>query len=89
MSDKPRIVPVIVTDPRVDRLYQVYPAPDGGVWFTGDPIPVPEDDQLRQDLDDVTDWLLLNAPEWAKDHKPFIESAMRLRAAAGLDQEDE
>jgi hypothetical protein len=50
--------------------------------------PVPEDDQLRQDLDLVTDALTFMPRSLAPDLLDFDGAKARLRAAAGLDQED-
>jgi hypothetical protein len=89
-----RLVLVRVTDPRVDGLYQAAPTPDGGVWIVGDVIPVPEDDQLREDArlvleaaNEMGTYLANgNELEWAtKIH----EAHDRLRAAYGLDTEDD
>jgi hypothetical protein len=78
-----RIVPVIVTDPRVDQIFVEQTTGPYETVVSADHIPVPEDDQHREDLDAVTRYFFGRVPTEPND------AAMRLRAAAGLDTEDD
>jgi len=98
MSD--RYVLVRVTDPRVDRIDVIgWPPPpiqsliadcpvEHSPAFIQEQIPVPEDDQLLRDLDMLTTEFARFAVTSDSLGLKY-EAAMRLRAAAGLDQEDD
>jgi len=95
MSD--RYVLVRVTDPRVhfvDVSFVVHPSGQGidsnDYLFGSERIPVPEDDQLREDLDRLTRRTMRQTHEGLtqRDDEDFLASE-RLRAAAGLDKEDD
>jgi len=99
MSD--RYVLVRVTDPRVDFVdvsFVVHPSGQGidsnDYLFGSERIPVPEDNQLRKDLEYAADALMSRATRHFELGQTVAAEkirarSVRLRAAAGLDQEDE
>lgn len=50
-------------------------------------LPVPEDDQLTRDLDKLTKRYALLDPNSRRDPEGYGDSARRLRAWAGLEEE--
>jgi len=90
MSD--RLVLVRVTDPDVDTV-------EASHWVDGYQVsesrhPVPEDDQHLQDIMALSEWAEANyrqAIHGAHEQmlRPYVKAARRLRAAFGLDQEDD
>jgi hypothetical protein len=93
MSD--RLVLVHVTDPEVkeisvlawrnrDEAADLYSEPRMDEW-----VPVPEDDQLREDLEAAAAACGHLSRDGHDDWLEWRAIAMRLRACAGLDQEDD
>jgi len=93
MSD--RYVLVRVTDPNARWVWVTeFLSEEGDSPGEDYKIPVPEDDQLREDIMALYEWAeatYRQAIPGAHEQmlRPYVESARRLRAAAGLDQEDD
>jgi len=89
---KPRIVPVIVTDPDVKNLRVM--GWNAAMPLTDEWIPVPEDDQLRRHLEALCELAEAQGRQAVYGQqrqlmRRYTDAAQALRAAFRLDTEDE
>jgi len=91
-----RLVMLRVTDPDVTHVDVSFVKEDQQTFERKGTayLPVPEDDQLREDIMALSEWAEANyrqAIHGAHEQllRPYVEAARRLRVAGGLDQEDD